>query len=112
MKYLKQIWNFLLAEPFRWLFYCFFQPGSFAEELKIERGLGNILSTLRVSLQMFRLVLPLFILAYPLTLIGRFILLKASLLTEVNAIAFWLGAARFDAFCVVGILISIIILII
>lgn len=62
MRVLQRMWHYLLAEPFTWIFYCFFQPLRFALEYgqeKFPRRLNRML----------RLLLPMFLLAYPLALL-------------------------------------------
>ena len=64
MKYLKQVWHYLILEPLSWLFYCFFQPIWFKSEFEIN-GLWKRI------IPMLRLTLPIFLVAYPFVLIGQ-----------------------------------------
>ena len=61
MKHLQRAWQYLLAEPFTWLFYCFFQPGRFKRECEGKGFLNRMVS-------MLRLALPMFLCSYPLAL--------------------------------------------
>src|SRR3989442_358483 len=54
---LQHIWRYLLAEPYSWLFLCFFQPARF------EREYGQRRFWQRIAF-LFRLILPLFLLSY------------------------------------------------
>ncbi len=58
----RQAWHYVLAEPFIWLFYCFFQPGRFKREFEVQ-SLWR-----RIGL-MIRLALPIFLVSYPLALV-------------------------------------------
>ena len=55
-------WHYVLAEPFTWLFYCFFQPARFKRELEVQSFWR------RIGL-MLRLALPIFLVSYPLALV-------------------------------------------
>src|SRR6266516_3504227 len=55
----KQTWNYMLVEPFFWLFYCFFQPIRFKNEFEAKSFWQRIVP-------MLRLALPIFLLSYPL----------------------------------------------
>jgi uncharacterized protein len=57
MEQTKAILQYLLGEPFAWLFYCIFQPTKFGREISYQ------ISSLNSSC---RLVLPIFLLSYPL----------------------------------------------
>jgi uncharacterized protein len=54
----QHTWQYLLAEPCTWLFFCFFQPTRFGTEYE-QKGL------LKRFVFMLRLALPLFLLTYP-----------------------------------------------
>jgi uncharacterized protein len=55
MKYLERGWHSLVAEPFIWIAYCFFQPTRFQREIEIPGyfRLKRIIPILRVSLPLF-----------------------------------------------------------
>src|SRR6266496_1739079 len=55
MTYLGRGWHYLLAEPFIWIAYCFFQPTRFQREIEIPGyfRLKRIIPILRVSLPLF-----------------------------------------------------------
>src|SRR2546428_7689092 len=53
MKHLKRTWQYVLAEAFTWLFYCFFQPGRFKSECESKEFLKRLISMLRLALPMF-----------------------------------------------------------
>src|SRR5207248_8298851 len=61
MKHMRRVWRYVLAEPFMWLFYCFFQPGRFKRECESKDFLKRMIS-------MLRLALPMFLYTYPLAL--------------------------------------------
>lgn len=61
---MKRAWQYVLAEPFTWLFYCFFQPTRFKSDIEVQ-GL------LRRFAAMFRLALPILLISYPLALVMR-----------------------------------------
>src|SRR6266480_3314690 len=63
----KLIWHYVLVEPFFWLFYCFFQPLRFRSEFEVPSFWKRIVP-------MFRLALPIFLLAYPFAFIVQLIL--------------------------------------
>ena len=67
MKYFKRTWNYFLIEPFKWVWYYFFQPDRFmkkAEELKASSQYRGFL---------FRLGLPTFLISYILVLAVQYI---------------------------------------
>src|SRR5438132_12779434 len=68
MKYMKRSWHYMLAEPFTWLFYCFFQPERFKRDYE-ETGFAK-----RMFL-MFRFIIPMFLCSYSLALAVHIILL-------------------------------------
>jgi hypothetical protein len=57
---------YLVVEPFAWLFFCFFQPARFSQEIEQPEVLR------RIAL-MLRLVLPVFVVAYLLSLLLLFL---------------------------------------
>ena len=63
----QQAWHYALAEPFTWLFYCFFQPARFKREFEVQSFWK------RIGL-MLRLALPIFLVSYPLALVVQVIL--------------------------------------
>ncbi len=79
----QQAWYYLLAEPFTWLFYCFFQPARFRREFEAQ-SLWK-----RIGL-MLRLVLPIFLISYPLALVVQIILSSRQ---PVNILSFLLMTA-------------------
>ena len=68
MKYMKRTWHYMFAEPFTWLFYCFFQPERFKRDYE-ETGFS------RRMLLMFRFIIPMFLCSYSLALVVHVILL-------------------------------------
>lgn len=62
MQYIKCTWRTMFAEPFMWLFYCFFQPARFKRECEIT-GFAKRMRA------MLRLALPVFLCSYPLALL-------------------------------------------
>jgi AAA+ ATPase superfamily predicted ATPase len=60
-------WHALVAEPFTWVFLCFFQPARFSQE--VDRP-----GIFRRFLAMVRLILPVFVLAYLLAHLVRWVL--------------------------------------
>jgi len=58
----------MFAEPFTWLFYCFFQPERFKRDYE-ETGFS------RRMLLMFRFIIPMFLCSYSLALVVHVILL-------------------------------------
>lgn len=50
MRYLKQTWEYLLVEPFLWIFYLIFQPSRFKREVEKQRFLDRVLPALRLAL--------------------------------------------------------------
>jgi hypothetical protein len=82
---MKRGWNYLLAKPFTWMFYAFFQPRRF------DREFGQ--ATLLLHLVLIpRLVASIVLVSYPLVLLGRAILLPFHLLLHPD-IASTLGEA-------------------
>src|SRR5205807_10342689 len=68
MKYMKCSWHYMFAEPFTWLFYCFFQPERFKRDYE-ETGFS------RRMLLMFRFIIPMFLCSFSLALVVHMILL-------------------------------------
>src|SRR6266705_1692310 len=66
MKYVKQVWHYLILEPFKWLFYCCFQPTTFKKEFEIKGFWQRVVP-------MIRLALPIFLVSFPFVLAGQFI---------------------------------------
>jgi uncharacterized protein len=66
---MKWIWEYLIVEPFTWIFYCFFQPHRFVRELEAQ-------SLVRIIIPMLRLALPIFLISYPFGIAVRLILLE------------------------------------
>src|SRR5437867_12540428 len=63
----QHIWRYLLAEPYTWLFFCFFQPTRFGTEYEQQSFLKRIVL-------IFRLALPLFLLSYPFAVAQQLLL--------------------------------------
>src|SRR5690348_5065776 len=59
---MRRSWQFLIVEPFIWLFYCFFQPIRFNKEFERENFLERVAA-------MLRLILPLFLISYPFAIV-------------------------------------------
>jgi hypothetical protein len=62
MDRLKNTWQNMLAEPFTWIFYCFFQPARFKREFEGKDSARRLVVLLR-------LVLPMFLCAFLLALL-------------------------------------------
>lgn len=53
MSQMKQAWHYVFVEPFTWLFYYFFQPTRFKEEVEVKSFLERAIKLLRLELPMF-----------------------------------------------------------
>lgn len=73
MRYVKPIWQYVLVEPFTWIFYYFFQPKRFKEEFE---GVEDLLKIRSLLTFIARLILPIFLISYPLALLLRIILMR------------------------------------
>ena len=62
MNTVKRVWNYLIEEPFLWIFLCFFQPR------RLEREMGEYRFVQRISV-IARLIIPMFLTSYPLALL-------------------------------------------
>lgn len=69
---MKRFWRLFIAEPFVWIFLCFFQPSKFERDINIK-GYGRHLVRKRLVL-MLQLTIPLFLCAYPFALLIRAVL--------------------------------------
>lgn len=129
MNELKHIWHYLFAEPFTWIFYCFFQPSKFSREFEVAdpiRSFKKFVGEFEISspfrslsarvtkitpthkasvtgflmriVPMLRLALPMFLISYPFELVGRYILLKPSIVSASVLTNFLLIAAGNTAF--------------
>ena len=67
MEHLERAWHYLVAEPFTWVFYCFFQPGRFRRDFEVEGFFERVTP-------MLRLLLPMFLISYPIALVVKIIL--------------------------------------
>src|SRR6266702_6096684 len=67
MQQMKRWWHFVLQEPFIWLFYYLFQPKRFRRDIEAEGLIPRFIV-------MLRLVLPMFLCSFPITLITRIVL--------------------------------------
>src|SRR5216684_8162622 len=83
MKTGRLVWHYVLAEPFTWLFYCFFQPTRFKREFEVQ-------SLWKRVVPMLRLALPIFLVSYPLALVVQAILASRP---PVNIFSFLLATA-------------------
>ncbi len=81
---MKRVWEYLIVEPFTWIFYCFFQPATFAREFEINSPWKRIVPMLRLAMLAF-------LVSYPLGIAERFILLKLSLVpnSSITSILFF-----------------------
>src|SRR5260370_34253196 len=79
MKQFRQVWHYMLAEPFLWLFYYFVQPSNFHASVESDQASKR-------AVTMFRLALPIFLISY-------FFLLLISYLfgSHINILAVLLG---------------------
>src|SRR5437879_5149933 len=68
---MRYFYQHFIIDPFIWLMYYFFQPTKFKNEFDME-GLFE----LKHILLLLQLMLPLFVISYPWTLLLRFILFK------------------------------------
>src|SRR6266566_9520351 len=53
MQQVKRLWQFLLKEPFIWLFYYLFQPTKFKGDFEAEDLFNRFVTLLRLALPMF-----------------------------------------------------------
>src|SRR5713101_3770697 len=67
MGHVKRAWCYLIVEPFTWVFYCFFQPGRFKRDFEVEGFFKRVIP-------MVRLLLPMFLISYPLAFTVKIIL--------------------------------------
>jgi hypothetical protein len=74
---MKRAWHYLLAEPCTCIFYALFQPRRFEREF-VSEGLWQRL------LLMLRLTVPMFLLAYPIAVLGRIILIPFHLVLHTD----------------------------
>jgi uncharacterized protein len=81
MEQIKRTWHYLLVEPFKWLIYYFFQPDKFHSEFEIK-GSSKL-----------RLVLPLFFVSYPLSLVIQITFIHSSPNLSATAVGTILGIA-------------------
>jgi uncharacterized protein len=72
---MKRVWHSLLAEPFTWIFYAFFQP----RRLERELAVGGSRQRLMI---MLRMVIPMLLIAYPIAVIGQIALIPFHLLSH------------------------------
>jgi AAA ATPase domain len=67
MQQVKRAWQFLLQEPFTWIFYYLFQPTKFRRDIAAQdRGHRLVI--------MLRLALPMFLCCFPMVLVTRILL--------------------------------------
>jgi len=50
---MKRAWEYLIAEPFMWIFYAFFQPRRFEREVELKDRRQRFVLLLRVTVPMF-----------------------------------------------------------
>src|SRR5579864_2602589 len=81
MERAKRTWQYLLAESVSWIFLAFFQP----RRLQREFVPDGFLPQLRM---MLRLIVPMFLIAFPLALVGRLIYLELGLIHDPDAATF------------------------
>jgi uncharacterized protein len=73
---LHHAWENWLAEPFTRLFYIFFQPQRFIREYEIQSSFF-----LQRFVPLLRLIIPMFLVSYPLALVGQTVLIPFHLVT-------------------------------
>src|SRR5579872_5676513 len=73
---MTKLWHFLFAEPFIWIFLAFFQPRRFEREFEIQYP-----RRLQRFGPLLRLIIPMFLISLPFTVIGRAILLSYHLVS-------------------------------
>src|SRR5438105_15841228 len=83
---MKRAWQYLLAEPFTWIFYAFFQP----RRLERELAAGTFRQRLRI---MLRMVVPMALIAYPVAVIGQIVLIPFHILTHPDITNILLSSA-------------------
>ena len=74
MSAVKRAWDYLIVEPFWWIFLCFFQPRQLVKELTEENA--RLLRLKLLTTAFVRLALPTFLISYPVTLIIRILLIN------------------------------------
>jgi hypothetical protein len=88
---MKRAWHYLLAEPFPWLFYAFFQPR------RLERELAAGKFTQRLVI-MLRMVLPITLISYPIAVVGNILLIPFHLILHPSITSILLSSAFCIAF--------------
>src|SRR5579863_4124801 len=73
---MTRLWDLLVAEPFRWIFLVFFQPRRFEREFESQYP-----RRIQRFAPLLRLIIPMFLTALPLAIIGRAILLPSHLVS-------------------------------
>ncbi len=92
---MKKAWDYLLAEPFTWMFYAFFQPSRLEREFVPEGRWQRFILMLRV-------ILPMILLAYPIGVIGHLLLIPFHLVLHTEIVSILLETALGIAFGIVG----------
>lgn len=73
---LHHAWHYWLAEPFSRIFYIFFQPQRFIREFETQSS-----RLLQRFVLMLRLIIPMFLVSYPLALVGQTVLIPFHLVS-------------------------------
>src|SRR5579863_8946760 len=73
---MTRLWDLLVAEPFRWIFLVFFQPRRFEREFESQYP-----RRIQRFAPLLRLIIPMFLTALPLAIVGRAILLPSHLVS-------------------------------
>jgi uncharacterized protein len=76
MTNLHRAWHYWLAEPFTWIFYAFFQPQRFIREFGAQYPRFR-----QRVVPMLRLIIPIFLVGYPLVLAGQAVLIPFHLVS-------------------------------
>src|SRR5690348_10097295 len=73
-------WRYLITGPFIWMFFVFFQPRRFDREME-QKGRW------RRFVLLLRLILPMFLIAYPICLLGKLVLFLLHLELYLNIVS-------------------------
>jgi len=81
MTIMKRVWHYLMGEPLTWIFLAFFQPARLRREIEPAKFSQRIKP-------MLRLILPMFLVSYPFTMLVQTALLPFHLLIYTNITSF------------------------
>src|SRR2546426_4726389 len=80
MNTMQRAWRYLIAGPFIWMFLVFFQPRRFDREMEQKGRWGRFVLLLRM-------VVPMFLIAYPICLLGKVVLVLLHLELYLNIVS-------------------------